>query len=311
MKNFCAKCLNECDNMCDSCQQPYCSVSCLDSHHSEKLVDCAAMLPRIGERSEVVVKTSETEIVIKKLLGEGAWGKVYAACYNSNCETVVKLQALSSTNSENFAHPEQFANEIQITRLASEKGFGPTTFFTEIFARQNIPSPSNSSSGRVKGWLRRLNKSVDTVGVIVQERWDGSLDNLEAEHWRNTEDVLAQRNLTTIQRVLTYKLNTMWLYGFTHADLLAKNVLYRLNNEGEITDVTPADFGLSFRVWQKTDAFMQMLYEYFSDAGQREYSGLQAPRLMDNFTFDTVKAFPPILDYVMLDFLEAIRNGVD
>jgi len=303
----CAKCRKDSLTKCEHCQLPHCSDDCLEATHAPLGSACA--VESIGEpvRSEVIIKRDDVEIAITELIGEGAYGKVYAACYNTNCDTVVKLQGLTSEPVDGLTHVSHFNREAYITSLASDKDFGPMTYFAEVFWTLAIPRPT-TPSGKFNSWLRTLDPRIDRIGVIVQDEWSGSLDKLPVQYWQNMNDPRAVRNLDTLQRLLIYRTNSMWAYGLVHGDLLSKNVLVELDKDFVIVNATLADFGLSFFIKQVRPSKLQILYDYFKHPGQRERAAFNAPRLKDNFNPEAIVEFPQLLDYVLADYLVAVRN---
>ena len=308
---LCAQCLQPSNTKCIQCELPYCSDSCLDAAHSHPMFQCVpddhrhATAVSISDKSEVIIEREDVQIAIRELIGAGAFGKVYAACFGNNCKTVVKLQGLSTKEDSPLPLVRHFQREAYITNVASDKQFGPKLFFSEVFWRIAIPR-KETKTPKFNMWLRDLDDRADRIGVIVQERWSGSLDNWKPEFWQKNDDIRANNNLNTLQRMIMYKTATMWSYGFVHADLLRKNVLIKIDAKQNITNATLADFGLSFSIASVRRDKIETLVTYLSDRRHPEHIAFQAPRLKDNFTVAKIIAFPPLLDYVFTDFLMSI-----
>ena len=190
------------------------------------------------------IKTDELacpaiRLQLYNLLGEGAFGSVFQVCDQEDCDKVIKLQVLPKGS-----RIANFREEVKKCKRASDMGYGPRMFWACLSDGRALQSllniPVNSKF-----------LEAPVVGLIVQEAWDGSLNQLSPIEWCNAN----------VLRLLQDKVRKMHEDGIVHGDLLPKNVLYR-KRDGVIVDVMPADFGNSF-FWQQAQwpEWIQTLYD--------------------------------------------------
>lgn len=150
-------------------------------------------------------------IAMKELLGSGTYGAVHRACFNEDCHAAVKLQPLITQQ-----QGEEFAREYGFSKRASDRGYGPRILHACV-----AKDPTGAY-----------------VGLLVTEQFDGSLQEFP---WCNDAD-----NARFVAEELGRIVHEMHSDGIVHADLLPKNLLYRANEQGKITDLKATDWGLSF-----------------------------------------------------------------
>jgi len=148
---------------------------------------------------------------LRQLLGRGGYGSVYSAQRDGE-PLAVKIQTL----------PEegllQFLNEAEITRIASEGGFGP-----KLILARNCPITDDTF-----------------LGTFVLEKYDTDLQ----KWWQRYKDS-ASHVQSLCESDLLARIDRMHSYGIVHADLFPKNILVKHDKDGYITEATPSDFGLA------------------------------------------------------------------
>jgi serine/threonine protein kinase len=173
-----------------------------------------------------------TEVWLKNLVGQGSYGKVYAACSDEDCSNVViiKLQQLSDTSDV-----KTFEREAAISRLMDYNKVGPKIFFAEVVKKSSIEHLFENHPP----------EDIDTFGVIVMERWDTDLASVSSELFK------VRANVETALTLLRTKISRMH-ETVLHCDLTFKNILVRVEHTSEglkLLDLAIADYGLA--IWNR------------------------------------------------------------
>jgi tRNA A-37 threonylcarbamoyl transferase component Bud32 len=101
-------------------------------------------------------------------------------------------------------------NELEISKYASEMGFGPIVIETGVYHNADINS------------------------YIISDEWENTILNIEPISIPDTLDIL-----NTVENMHD---NGVW-----HQDLAERNIMYRYNNEGEY-EFSIIDYGMSVKV---------------------------------------------------------------
>lgn len=209
-------------------------------------------------------------------ISAGAWGAAFVACTDaSGCDRVTKLVPLSKTKAEmeKYMNKGEFEKEAAISTMMSKLGTGPLVH--ETFVCDVGPRP---------------------VGIIVLDRWDGSLTDAEAvriheQNAKNQPDMYPMSHF--LAQKLTDQVELLHHNGFLHFDILPKNILVKRKG-GEITDVTLTDWGAAKMPGEEAaESFLTALIDYFQHHG-----------LMLGVDRDAVVADPRVFDYVMISWLQ-------
>jgi len=160
----------------------------------------------------------------------------------------------------------EFEREVGFARLAQEQGFGPAVLGAE--------------------YVR-----ADSVGLLLLERWDLTLEQVLSLAPLRADALLLRR----VQRHLRRILRRLRRLGLVHADLRPRNVVCRVRGQ-RLLDVALIDFGLSFYAHEVGSPHwpaLDVLHEYFSQlAGWPGHSAAALaaqPHLLDQFVLDQVK----------------------
>ena len=177
------------------------------------------------------------EFPIKELVGEGRFGSVFVTCIAHNCNYIVKLVPLhvfipttncdlsrQKTSECESVSKVVFEQEIKFSKLFSDLDIGPKFLVGGI-----CDGIANKYQDYPKGF---------SVGFIVQEKWDMSLEDYAYQFPDKTVE-----NYDIIEKILLTKAHKFDEYGHFHWDLHAGNVLLRLDKENNVVDLTPTDFG--------------------------------------------------------------------
>jgi len=194
------------------------------------------------------VLDSDPMIEFHKLVGEGSYGKTYAACANQECKYVAKLVQL-----DNEQQQELFQRECDIATFASQRHFGPEVTKSIL---------CTSSQG-----------SHYAFGVLLMERFADHLDHLI------TSGKCTQANVKAICACV----HSMHESGIWHTDLHRANIMYRLKAKGKM-EFRVIDFGLAWPFFSPvpvllrlTDVLSWMLGQHMVDEGKRDFSDTPLP----------------------------------
>jgi hypothetical protein len=263
-----------------------------------------------GKRVLLTGKCGSIEVFIQKLIGKGAYGKVFSACSGTegecrrpeNYRIVVKFQILA-----NATRREDFARELDTTRLASENGIGPQLYYGCVVPLHQISDllrneriPANSS-----------------IGVMVFERWDMDLKHFAKTEFFTGSTALAKHNRKFVIQEVTKKRSELNSLGIIHGDLKSDNVLIKLTTDNRISAVCLADFGFSFsrfsgeprawlQRWRVTDNGMHIFQHYMNyalfDSPNQTFNEFK--RLIERNQFDAAEEMflqiPTLLDKFFL-----------
>lgn len=238
----------------------------------------------------VLVGCGEARVVLRELLGAGAHGRIYRACVEQSCDTAVKIQLLRDANAA-----ASFRRESELGMRAAERGYGPRVFLACIVPASSLPAQYLPSGNAAPVGA--------SLGVIVSERYDGSLDRLGVARWC-TENVENAKRVRAELHALVARLHADRV---VHADLLPKNVLYRADpSSGRITAVTLTDWGLGFTEQSApNEAHLRQLFAYnLKDPAQPTWSSIQRRPQLRDLTLDDVKQNPFLLDAPMLALVD-------
>jgi serine/threonine protein kinase len=231
-RTTCLQCSSPTTLFCEQCNwAPYCSTACQaqDTVHS---VECRAL---VGDG--LLPRVPDIKLMLKELLGEGSYGSVFEVCNrDGECGKVIKIQVLFSQSRVNA-----FINEVNIAHRASERGYGPQLLWGAVTSTAGLQElfVNPEKSTKVMQFLDE--NAEEAFGLMVQEKWEKSLDTKPSYKWCSTDSGSFKSSLES----LLQKINMMHEDGIVHADLLPKNILYRVvDGKGQFA-IT--DFGLSFR----------------------------------------------------------------
>ncbi len=202
---------------------------------------------------------------IKQLLGKGSSGAVFAACLEDDCSYAVKIMNVQDEEAE-----ADFQRETMITDELSLEGIGPEY---------------------IGQWLCKDQQ----LGLIVTEKWDGSLLDLQtAERCILISEQLLDKLLNQIK-----KIHQM---GYLHLDILPKNILYK-KDQHAITDVTLTDFGIlkeELEFINNTELSEDMYIYHMPQVGEfyRKY----------NIEHQDILRYPKLLDYGYITYLKECNN---
>src|SRR3989338_8137020 len=189
--------------------------------------------------SVIWMKMKGVQIAVSELIGQGAFGRVYAVCQanQSSCTLrgefawAMKLQPLHDKHTL-FEH---FAPERDRTQHASDLGFGVKMHAWEVTTVGALPKALQEFPNSE----RKI--TADTlVGVLILDRWMSDLLQVRQD-W-----VFANKG--SILRRLEQRIDAMQRHSIIHGDLKPANVLVRFSREGEFQDLMLADLGFSFPV---------------------------------------------------------------
>ena len=213
---------------------------------------------------EALRECQGVRIAMQELLGSGTYGAVHRACFNDNCNTAVKLLPLVTQ-----AQGIEFASEYAFAKRASDRGYGPRILHACI-ARD----PSGA-------WF----------GLLVTEQFDSSLESLGSQ-WCSDPT-----NAIFVAEQLHELVDAMHADDIVHADLLPKNVLYRADAQGRITDIRFTDWGLSFlrNALPNDELFGNLFAYHFNTPQVTTYAAVKRSPLR-NLTLEQVKENPFYLD---------------
>lgn len=173
----------------------------------------------------------------------------------------------------------------------------------EYAVKVQLLSPENVNYATERDLARRFSElgiapvfvdawECEGLGFIVTERWDGSM-----------LDMLVK----TLPPAMLYKLRVLIARlhedGFVHGDIMPKNILVRLNDEGTaVVDVTLTDFGLtqSKEGWQEDPDFLNTMRDYYMN---RNNPLTRAYFKKHGVTVEKMRADPAILDRAYVDAL--------
>ena len=221
---------------------------------------------------------------LQNLLGQGAYGRVFRVCDREDCEKIIKVQIL-----RNSTAVKSFVNEVKLTKKAADGDYAPRVFFACLTDGKRIVDLLGPKA--LEGF-KDIGENPQ-VGIIVQEKWDGSIENLQPWQWCD-EDNYAR---------LLSKVQQMHLDGITHADLLPKNVLYKMQN-GLVVDLMPTDFGLSFeRGNRPSQSWLETLWDYHYNKPEQPTAPAIASTWLKNVQADDVEANPDLLDEPLLQMM--------
>lgn len=202
---------------------------------------------------------------LQEFLAQGTYGLVYRLC-KDDCDYVVKVQPLFDRTTGEF-DPElqiNFIEEAKKTQfLADEAGIGPTFYGYFI---------------------------CDDFGFTITEKWDREL----------SKDDPLNRALVNHLRMEVSKLHAMHLI---HMDILPKNVLVKLNPQGQVVQLTLTDFGLTVDDDYYEDPLnrehLEVMYKYHRD---------RFPLYFERFklTFDAIQKRPSLIDYGLLYYMDPL-----
>lgn len=158
------------------------------------------------------------KIITNKVLGAGTYGTVHIGCSfkdgvtdHAQCGYAVKIITIETRDRPGIPY-RMFINEAIASIRASNATIGPTIF--DIFT---------------------CTSSSDLHGVIIMERFDGSLHGVHLDN----------RHMTKIIHMVNYMHQALGIY---HGDLFLKNMLYKATPEGTRFAIT--DFGTAV-VWHE------------------------------------------------------------
>ena len=232
------------------------------------------------------------QLELRGLLGEGAYGKVFQACEMADCRKVVKVQVLADQLAQ-----QNFAKEVEFSRIASDNDFGPRLFSACITDGERLV---DLFRGQGRFSLLPM-RNQPSVGIMVSEMWDGALDKLlKDDGWCDQ----------ALYRAFEERVARMHALDIVHADLLPKNVLYKYDESGNVAELIPTDFGLSFYASEfaelPEDWRLKLAIYNLKNPDQPTWPAIeQTPKLLDA-TWQEVQEDPFLLDEPLLVLLQLL-----
>jgi hypothetical protein len=224
-----------------------------------------------------------------KFLSAGTYGSVYKSCdINANCNYAIKFQKFNANDSEDSS------SEDSDTKAAITENRDDWRKEAEIVKR--LSEKYDIGPKYIGHWTCGDN---DEIGVIIAELWD-----------RSMQDKFLPNYTLCLPRNLIDKLSNQIAIlhdneNLVHADIFPKNVLVKIDKNGNITDATITDFGslLTPDEWRKEDDKRRWLRTWY-DYHYGLYSFVTEDYQKDKqITFDKVYDDPRLLDYDYIYYL--------
>lgn len=154
------------------------------------------------------------EYILKTELGKGIYAHVYEACQDNNCNYVAKVEPFVNIT------PEGFEQEVVITELMGQHGISPIMRAAWICQWTTVGGPYD-------------------LGIIVMDK-----AYITFQNYVNAQKLFigAKPNLSQIKFLLWKKVELMLSLGYLHTDIHANNVMFNLENNGDIKDLFLIDW---------------------------------------------------------------------
>lgn len=172
------------------------------------------------------------ELWIQTLLGEGGYGRVYAACADEQCTktVVVKFQALNNANKR-----ADFESECAMASLMDYAGVAPKLFFHDVLSQRDAE--------KLTGY--QFPFGANSIGIMVMERCDYDLGHAPARLFNQVD------NVRLVIDQLSEKVKIMHQF-LVHCDLFEKNVLIKVKG-AKVVGAYISDFGISLWNYRRDD----------------------------------------------------------
>ena len=244
----------------------------------------------ISVPEEQLLACPALQLELRELIGQGAFGKVFKACEANECRKVVKVQILKDKKAA-----KRFSREVEFMRTASNSDFGPRLF--EACITDGIRLMDLFTGETVKEF-----RDQPSIGLTVSELWNGSLDELKLDDATWCSQIVLEKFQARVAR--------MHSFGIVHSDLLPKNVLYKEDSRGVVTDLIPTDFGISFYATEFRDFPIEKqewaFWYNLKDTTQPTWQVIEDTPELSNATLQDVQQNPFILDDPIIALLSRI-----
>lgn len=159
-------------------------------------------------------ETCTHEYILKTRLSSGFFSTVYEACKDNDCSYVAKVEPLVGEIT-----PERFQEEVQLTQLMGERGVGPIMRSAWTCQWTTMGGPYD-------------------LGLIVMDK-----AYITFQNYVNAQRLISnQPNLSQIKFLLWKKIEIMLSLGYLHTDIHSNNVMFNLENNGDIRDLFLIDW---------------------------------------------------------------------
>lgn len=213
---------------------------------------------------------------LKELIGSGTAGLVYSAVNQTDSKNyAIKLENLyidknSLKNINNYENVknniyQEFYKEVNITKVFNDNNIGPKFF---------------------DSWI---NNELE-IGIIVTELWDTTLKLYNS---CNIPENIINKLRQEIEKIHSI--------GYIHYDIKKDNILIKINDNDEITDITITDFNLTEKIINKSSITTKELYDYHSKYAPDFYTQLSIADFDKN---------PILFDYGLIYQIELCNKNI-